>query len=61
MKSVHGGKRPGAGRPKGEETRVLSTRVPARLYDEIRAAVIKLVTKMSKRPTQQPPESKESR
>lgn len=44
----HGGKRKGAGRPKGEPTKVLSVRVPERLYDRIRAAVLKLVERMSK-------------
>jgi hypothetical protein len=38
-KSTHGGKRPGAGRPRGVPTRVLSFRVPADQYAALRAAL----------------------
>ena len=30
-----GGKRPGAGRPKGEPTKKIGTRVPEKMFDDI--------------------------
>lgn len=44
--SPRGGKRPGAGRPQGPPTVVLSVRVPKRLYKRLRVAVLELVAKI---------------
>lgn len=41
-----GGKRLGAGRPKGAPTRVLSVRVPELDYERLRLAVLALVGRM---------------
>ncbi len=47
---TRGGKRPGAGRPKGsrtaEPTRVLSVRVPAKHYAYLKGVVLTLVEKL---------------
>lgn len=40
---MKGGKRTGAGRPKGEPTRVLYKRVPSRLYKEIKEKLEELI------------------
>ena len=42
-----GGKRAGAGRPKGPATRVLSVRVPAADYERLRLAVLALVARLT--------------
>lgn len=39
-KSKQGGKRPGAGRPKSEPTKVLTVRVKEKHYKEVKAAAI---------------------
>lgn len=42
-KSTRGGKRPGAGRPRKEETTVLTFRVPVRWASEIKTTVTKWI------------------
>lgn len=42
----HGGKRPGAGRPRKPPTRVLSFRVPAAEYERVRYAVASLLARL---------------
>ena len=39
MKETRGGKREGAGRPKSIETKILTIRVAAAIYDELKALV----------------------
>lgn len=46
MSKPRGGKRPGAGRPKGPPTRVLSVRVPAKHYAYLKGVVLALVAKL---------------
>lgn len=47
-----GGKRKGAGRPKGPPTKVLSVRVPAEHHAYLKAVVLGLLEKLS--PKRQP-------
>lgn len=48
QRPTHGGSRPGAGRPKGEPTKTLAYRVPAKLADKIDKAIRKIISSMSK-------------
>jgi hypothetical protein len=43
--NTHGGTRPGAGRPKKEQTTTLSFRVPARWAEEIKKEILVLINK----------------
>lgn len=42
-----GGKRKGAGRPKGRPTKVLSVRVPAEHHDYLKSVLLALVSRLA--------------
>lgn len=44
-----GGARPGAGRPKGEQTKAVGVRVPVKYHAQIAALVKKEVAKLTKK------------
>lgn len=47
-KETRGGYRPNAGRPKGEETRTISVRVPSIHYDFLKNKIAKIIADLKK-------------